>query len=298
MSWWILLSVLPGNTLTHKKKEKKKEKKSTIVLKCLESLKIRVKEWKVINATGTVCFISLCSCSRLSSLYFCCLLLLCVCFAVYSVPALVMNVLYPQLLQTCTTCSSTHGGARRQRKFLQMFDQRCCLCKQTRRWRIWMDRKVLFVCLRSVLRGRPPSSCLFFVLSVQWIFNCNHFSTKKAFTNFLFFVIYIYIFFCPICVSSFVSFVGEMCWNCDSVKMWTQHRGIDHSLVLAGFPSVDQHSFRKRGRNHALIFPPLAPPCGWHFWFMKLFNNSRMDCHKFFIQTFMSINFYQEPSSG
>lgn len=111
MRGWTRLSVLPGNTL----KQKRKKKKSAIVPEMLRESENQL-FWQ-----EAVCLVPSCTCSRLLSFYLCCLLLLSVRFAVYGVPASVMNV-----STSCTTCTFTHGGARAKRKHLPTSDQSCC----------------------------------------------------------------------------------------------------------------------------------------------------------------------------
>lgn len=89
-------------------------------------------------------------------------------------------------------------------------------------------------------RGRWPSSSS---SSLSAVFRYNNrflttiiFQWRKAFTNFVLFlfVIYSFVFF-PSSVFLLLSFAGEMCQNCDSVKMWTQRRSIEHLLSFFTF---------------------------------------------------------------
>lgn len=117
-----------------------------------------------------VCLFPSCTCSRLLSLYLCCLLLLRVCFAVYGVPASVMNV-----STSCTTCTFTHGGARGKRKHLPTSDHDqscCCHLLETAEQR---EGESALHLTRTPSPSSPPRVHR---LSVQhrFFFNYNHFS--------------------------------------------------------------------------------------------------------------------------
>lgn len=115
-----------------------------------------------------VCLFPSCTCSRLLSLYLCCLLLLRVCFAVYGVPASVMNV-----STSCTTCTFTHGGARGKRKHLPTSDQSCC-CHLLET----AEQREGESALHLTQTPSPSSPPRVHRLSVQhrFFFNYNHFS--------------------------------------------------------------------------------------------------------------------------
>lgn len=51
-----------------------------------------------------------------------------------------------------------------------------------------------------------------------------------------------------------LSFAGEMCWTCDSVKMWTQHRSIDRLLSSAVFPFRWSVLFEQKGKSSCVPF--------------------------------------------
>lgn len=148
MRWWILLFVLPGNTLEHIKR----------ISDCTEMIrepKNHSEKW--LFRHEAVGLLSSCTCSRLLSLYLCCLLLLSVCFAVYSVPASVMNV-STSLAIMHRLYMNTRGSQRKDSAVWLELMLHVGNRKQLR-WRIWREQEgnqVLLVCLCSV-SPRTPS---------------------------------------------------------------------------------------------------------------------------------------------
>lgn len=148
---------------------------------------------------------STCTCSSLLSLYLCCLLLLSLCFAVYGVPASVVNVSTSAAIMQHLYMNT--WGSQRTERILLMFHQRCCCLLKKAEQVGDLNRE----------GGESGAVCIVFsfCLSVQQIFNYNHFSMIKIFYNCCSFFV-IYSFFSSSVLTPLL-FAGEMCWN--SVKM-------------------------------------------------------------------------------
>ncbi len=206
MSWWILPPVLPGNTQKHK----------NMIRNCTEMLtepKNQSEKWSDDSErTQFVSFFpSLALVSRPFVSAVCCCQV-CVLLCSVSLPPSWMS---PHQPQSCTTCLSPHGGAR------VMSDQRCCM------WGEWCC-----LCLCSVSHGTPSlSSCLSSVLWYNKFLTTIVFNFKKL----LQIISFVFYGFLPPSMFPPLSSSGEMCWNCDSVKMWTQQTLWSFFIVIGSF---------------------------------------------------------------
>lgn len=136
--------------------------------------------------------------SSLVPFYLCCLLLLSVCFAVYGVPASVVNVSTSAAIMHHLYIN-TRGSQRKEKVLLLPAD---CVEQSRAGGGFNREGRGVRCCLCSLLHTTPLHRLLFpLSFGTTQTFNYNHFSMTKSFYKFcsFFFVIYRLFFFPHLC---------------------------------------------------------------------------------------------------